>query len=58
MLRYKLDTESTFYKFLGHSGQVRGGRITKVQWREALKKETLSFNCPQMDLLFDKLDAN
>lgn len=58
MFRKRLDSESTFYRFLGHLNLGKEGRITKTQWRDVLKKENLSFNLPQIDCLFKNIDSN
>ena len=49
-----MDPPSAFVKVAGGSNK----KMNKAQWREALRREGLPFNCIQMDFLHEKLDLN
>ncbi len=55
MLRKGLDSEAGYQRLAELAGQAR---ITKYQWRDALKKEGLPFNYAQIDFLFDHIATN
>ena len=54
MMHKRMDPPSAFVKVAGGSNK----KMNKAQWREALRKEGLPFNCIQMDFLHEKLDLN
>ena len=53
MSNRRVDPATAFAKI---SGNQR--KLNKAQWREAMRREGLPFNCIQMDFLHDKLDHN
>ena len=59
MKRKKLDPAGAFQRLAGQSsGTGNPKKLNKAQWREAVKREGLPFNCIQMDFMLEKLDHN
>ena len=46
MIRKRMDVETTFLRFLSDIGMQREGKVNRMSWRDALKKEGLPFNVP------------
>jgi hypothetical protein len=55
----KLDPAGAFQRLAGQgNGAGNPKKLNKAQWREAVKREGLPFNCIQMDFMLEKLDHN